>query len=78
MWLGWMGKQCEASRSFTQPGGHEGYVEWGRLGPFVYLYWGNTFDQRQVVLVEADHAQLVRDYFEELVSTAARNAGGAS
>ena len=72
IWERLIAKRVRASRSFTQPGGREVYVEWGQVPPYAYLYWANTFDQRQVVLVEAARHRLVEDYYKELTADGER------
>lgn len=51
-----------------QPDGRHLHIELGRTGDLSYLYCANTFDQRQLVLVESDRQRLVEQYFEELIA----------
>jgi hypothetical protein len=44
------------------------HVEWGRAGAFVYLYCANTFDQRQLVLIEPARAAVLETYYREITS----------
>ncbi|MEX5213542.1 MAG: class I SAM-dependent methyltransferase [Nitrospiraceae bacterium] len=50
------------------PDGRHLHIELGRSGALSYLYCANTFDQRQLVLVESDRQALLEQYFEELIS----------
>jgi SAM-dependent methyltransferase len=50
------------------PDGRHLHIELGRTGDLSYLYCANTFDQRQLVLVESDRQALLGQYFEELTS----------
>lgn len=50
------------------PDGRHLHIELGRASDLVYLYCANTFDQRQIVLVESDRQALLEQYFEELIS----------
>jgi SAM-dependent methyltransferase len=52
------------------PDGRHLHIELGRSGDLSYLYCANTFDQRQLVLVEADRQGLVEQYFAELTTRA--------
>ena len=46
--------------------GRQLHIELGRTADFVYLYCANTFDQRQIVLVEPARRHLVEQYYQEL------------
>ncbi|CAI4032201.1 Methyltransferase domain-containing protein [Nitrospira tepida] len=56
------------------PAGRHLHIELGRTGDLSYLYCANTFDQRQLVLVESDRQSLLEQYFEELTSRTALSA----
>ncbi len=47
--------------------GRELHIELGTSAGLVYLYCANTFDQRQLVLVEPERRSLLDDHFRELV-----------
>ena len=47
--------------------GREWHVELGAAAGLVYLYCANTFDQRQLVLVEAERSAVLEEYYQELV-----------
>ena len=48
--------------------GRRRHIEHGRCaGNFHYLYWANTFDQRQIVIVEQERGGLLAAYYEEAI-----------
>ncbi len=48
--------------------GRQRHIEYGRCaGNFRYLYWANTYDQRQIVMVEDDRRALLEEYYAESV-----------
>ncbi|MGH7207932.1 MAG: class I SAM-dependent methyltransferase [Nitrospiraceae bacterium] len=53
--------------TFEEPDGRQKHVELGTTPGLVYLYWANTFDQRQLVVVERQRASLLEDYYRELL-----------
>ncbi len=48
-----------------EPDGRQLHVEWGTAESYSYLYCANTFDQRQIVIVESQRAELVETYYRE-------------
>ncbi len=48
--------------------GRQLHVELGTAEGYCYLYCANTFDQRQIVIVESQRAELVETYYREIVS----------
>ncbi len=51
----------------TEPDGRQMHVELGRSAQGIYLYCANTFDQRQLVLVEPARAAMLESYYREIV-----------
>lgn len=49
------------------PDGRQVHVERGRVSGFHYLYCANTFDQRQLVIVEQDRAAMLDVYYQEIL-----------
>ena len=48
--------------------GRQRHIEYGRCaGDFHYLYWANTFDQRQIVIMEQERSALLETYFAESI-----------
>jgi SAM-dependent methyltransferase len=50
-----------------EPDGRQVHVELGTSKGLVYLYCANTFDQRQLVLVEPTRAALLDSYYQEII-----------
>jgi len=51
--------------------GRQLHVELGTVDEFVYLYCANTFDQRQLAIVEQPRAALLESYYQEIVESVA-------
>jgi hypothetical protein len=47
--------------------GRQMHVELGTAESFAYLYVANTFDQRQLVIVEPARSAMVESYYQEIV-----------
>ena len=48
--------------------GRQRHIEYGRCaGNVHYLYWANTFDQRQIVIMEQERSALLETYFAESI-----------
>ncbi|MCY4613972.1 MAG: methyltransferase domain-containing protein [Nitrospira sp.] len=44
------------------------HIEYGRCaGNLHYLYWANTFDQRQIVIMEQERSTILETYFSEAI-----------
>lgn len=65
-WLSLPAKQVTSQVTRTEPDGRQLHVEWGRAGAFVYLYCANSFDQRQLVVIEPARAALLETYYREI------------
>ena len=52
-----------------EPDGRQLHVELGQAEEGVYLYCANTFDQRQVVIVEPARAFILESYYQEILSS---------
>jgi SAM-dependent methyltransferase len=53
-----------------EPDGRQLHVELGQAEEGVYLYCANTFDQRQLVIVQPARAVMLESYYEEIASGA--------
>jgi len=53
-----------------EPDGRQLHVEVGQAEEGIYLYCANTFDRRQLVLVEPARRVMVESYYQEIVSGA--------
>jgi SAM-dependent methyltransferase len=69
--------ECLNNRRVTQettrqePDGRQLHVELGTTEGFVYLYCANTFDQRQLVIVDQSRAAMLESYYREIVGSVA-------
>ncbi len=52
-----------------EPDGRQLHVELGLAEGLVYLYCANTFDQRQLILVEGSRKGMLDSYYQEILST---------
>ena len=68
-WLDLPAKQVLDQVTRTEADGRQLHVEWGRAGEFVYLYCANTFDQRQLVVIEPARAAMVETYYREILGS---------
>ena len=50
-----------------EPDGRQVHVELGAMDDTRYLYCANTFDQRQLVIMEQDRATMLDGYYQEIV-----------
>ena len=66
-WLDLPAKQVVEQVTRKEADGRQLHVEWGRAGEFVYLYCANTFDQRQLVVVDQARVAMVETYYREIV-----------
>ncbi|MBX3325190.1 MAG: methyltransferase domain-containing protein [Nitrospira sp.] len=56
-----------ADTTRQDPDGRQVHVERGRFPGFHYLYCANTFDQRQLVIVEQTRAAMLETYYQEIL-----------
>lgn len=66
VWMTLGDKQVVEQATGKESDGRQLHVEWGRAGEFVYLYCANTFDQRQLVLIEPARAAVLHAYYREI------------
>jgi SAM-dependent methyltransferase len=59
-----------------EPDGRQMHVELGIVDEARYLYCANTFDQRQLVLMEEARAALLEAYYREIIRGCPRKATG--
>jgi SAM-dependent methyltransferase len=75
LWENLPGRRVRKTETFRESDGRQMHIELGEAGSCTYLYWANTFDQRQVVMIEQPKKDLLEDYYAELLTggrTAAR------
>lgn len=58
-------KHIQQESTFQEGEGREMHIELGTTKKFFYLYLANTFDQRQLVLVDEDRAPILKAYYRE-------------
>jgi len=66
IWQRLSGRVIHREITRTNSDGQQYHVELGRcLSQLVYLYWANTLDQRQLVVMEAEREAILDEYFSE-------------
>jgi SAM-dependent methyltransferase len=60
-------RTIQKTKTFSEPDGRQMHIEWGVSRGLVYLYWANTFDQRQLVIMERERSLLLEQYYAELL-----------
>jgi SAM-dependent methyltransferase len=68
VWEGLNGKKMTKETTRQGSHGRQMHVELGTAERFSYLYVANTFDQRQLVIVEPARTAMVETYYEEITS----------
>ncbi len=68
-------KVIQQESTFADGDGKEMHIEIGTTKTLLYLYWANTFDQRQLLLMDEQGAAMLREYYLESLESA-RNASG--
>jgi hypothetical protein len=66
LWEKLPAKRVNASLTREEPDGRQLHAEIGTSDGLTYLYVANTFDQRQLVLIEAARAAVLTDYYGEI------------
>lgn len=66
-WEQLVDRKVFADTTRQQLDGRQVHVECGQLPGFQYLYCANTFDQRQLVIVEQARAAMLEVYYEEIL-----------
>jgi len=65
IWTSLPDRHLQDQATFREQNGREMHIEWGTCGPLTYLYWANTYDQRQLVLMTPHRAKVLQDYYQE-------------
>ena len=63
-------KIIQQESMFSEGQGREMHVEVGTTKSFRYLYWANTLDQRQLVLMDEKGAEMLNEYYRESLEAA--------
>ncbi len=58
-------KHIQQESTFQNREGREMHMELGTTKSLAYLYWANTFDQRQLVLMDEERAHILKAYYRE-------------
>ncbi|WHZ21229.1 MAG: SAM-dependent methyltransferase [Nitrospira sp.] len=77
-WKALPDKQVSEEVTSEGPDGRQLHVERGRAGEFLYLYCANTFDQRQLVVIEPARAAVLETYYREIIRDMAGAEKGRS
>ena len=67
-------KNVQQESTIADGQGKEMHIEIGTTHTFQYLYWANTFDQRQLVLMDEKGAQILSQYYQESLEEAHRSS----
>jgi len=62
-------KQVLKETTSEEPDGRQLHVELGQAEEGIYLYCANTFDQRQLVIVEPARKGLLESYYQEITTS---------
>ena len=68
-------KILQQESTFSDGNGKEMHIEIGESKAFQYLYWANTFDQRQLLLTDEHGADVLREYYRESLEEAQASSG---
>lgn len=63
-------KTIQQEETFAEGQGREMHIEVGRTNTFCYLYWANTLDQRQLLLMDESGAEMLLQYYQESLEAA--------
>ncbi len=67
VWTGLPVRRILRETTKQEPDGRQVHVELGESQGLTYLYCANTFDQRQLVIVENQRAEMLTQYYQELL-----------
>ena len=68
-WESLSGRLVQQEETRREPDGRQLHVELGSAEGQVYLYCANTFDQRQLIVVETARKALLDSYYREILSS---------
>lgn len=68
LWRSLPGRTVLTERTWDKPDGYQMHVEMGTAGGLIYLYQANTFDQRQLVLMEPARRTWLEQYYQEILA----------
>jgi len=67
VWAGLPNRRIIQETTRQEPDGRQVHLELGESQGLTYLYCANTFDQRQLVIVENQRAEILTQYYQELL-----------
>jgi len=67
-------KIVQKESTFADGQGKEMHIEIGTTHTFHYLYWANTFDQRQLLLMDEKGVKTLSQYYQESLEEAHRSS----
>ena len=67
VWAGLASRQVDRECTDEESGGRQLHIEMGTAAGLVFLYCANTFDQRQLILMDVHRRKLLEDYYRELL-----------
>jgi SAM-dependent methyltransferase len=78
VWESLPGRCILQESTVEEPGSRQSHLELGETPGLVYLYWADTFDHRQLVVMDRARARLLEEYYGELLegSRAMRDTHG--
>lgn len=68
-WESLADRRVEQEKTRREPDGRQLHVERGSAEGLVYLYCANTFDQRQLILVEERRKGMLDSYYREILAS---------
>ncbi len=68
VWLSLADRRTLQTSTFDETPGLQMHVELGETPGLMYLYGANTLDQRQLVVMEPQRAELLEQYYHELLT----------
>ena len=68
VWRQLPGRVVLREQTDEEADGRQRHIEYGHCaGNLHYLYWANTFDQRQIVIVDQERSALLETYYSEAI-----------
>ncbi len=68
IWQSFPDRVIKEEDTFLGTDGRAMHIELGLTGPFMYVYWANTYDQRQLIMASALRADWLVGYYRESLS----------
>jgi len=68
VWSALPDRTIQEEQTFREANGRAMHIELGHSGTLTYIYWANTYDQRQLMLVDSRHDDWLVAYYQESLS----------